>query len=278
MGAVQEAVPIPVRALQTLTRPSIALLLALAAGRASAQDAHGTDAADAAPDADATDDAADDDAADDDAADDEAREAFEEATRHLNAGRYQLALDGFERSYRLLEGRPEQPMLLYNIGRAQQALGRYEEAIESYERYLREAPPDETYMESARDYIRDMRSRLAQRASSPDATPVVIAGLLLGVGGASLLSAIPTGVVALDDQSELLARCNGTACPPDARALIDELDALSTATDVLWITGVALAAAGAALLVALRLTTPEDPTPSLACMEVGCVGSIRARF
>jgi tetratricopeptide (TPR) repeat protein len=76
--------------------------------------------------------------ASDDAAarDAEARRLFDIGAQAFAGGRYAEALDHFEASYRL-SGRAA---LLYNIGITQDRLRRDREAIESFERFLREVP------------------------------------------------------------------------------------------------------------------------------------------
>lgn len=72
----------------------------------------------------------------------EAREHQALGRRLLEAGNYNAALAEFERVYGLLEGHPRRFTALANIGRCHQSLGRYDLAVESYRRYLAEAPAD----------------------------------------------------------------------------------------------------------------------------------------
>jgi tetratricopeptide (TPR) repeat protein len=221
-----------------------------------------------------------------------ARREFDEATRQFEQGHYALALRGFERSYELMQGDPRAPLILYNIGRAQEALGRLQDAIASFERYLADAPSDAPYRENTIDLLRDLRARVADAPpapspspSAPSATPsgglgaLDVTGLvLLGVGAAAGLASIPTGIVALDGRATLDRECGQErVCSPDQQGLIDDTRTMAIVTDVLWIAGVSVVAIGATLLAIGRAT--ESPVSASAmCTDTGCVGTVQGRF
>lgn len=223
-----------------------------------------------------------------------ARREFDEATRQFEQGHYALALRGFERSYELMQGDPRGPLILYNIGRAQEALGRLQDAIASFERYLADAPSDAPFRENTIDLLRDLRARVADgegSASTPASAPssstpaggglgaLDVTGLvLLGVGAAAGLASIPTGVVALDGRATLDRECGqDRVCSPEQQALIDDTRTMAIVTDVLWIAGVSVAAIGATLLAIGRAT--ESPVSASAlCTDTGCVGTVQGRF
>ena len=98
-------------------------------------------------------------------------------------------------------------------------------------------------------------------------------GVALGIGG------VVTAVMAQGTESTLLEQCGSAGCgagiTPAQRALVDDGNTLVTATNALWISGGALAAAGlVTFLVAGR--SEEVFTPTLA-VGVGTVG-LRGRF
>ncbi|MCZ7677464.1 MAG: tetratricopeptide repeat protein [Sandaracinaceae bacterium] len=91
----------------------------------------------------------------------EARRVARRASRDYNAGRYDQALEGYRRAYELVPA----PGLHFNLGQCYRALGRHEEAIASFELYLRERP-DAPNQELARELIRESRAALASAAPS----------------------------------------------------------------------------------------------------------------
>ena len=66
---------------------------------------------------------------------DKALKLFEDSDKAYKAGKFENAAELLREAYGLY---PE-PILLYNLGRAQEGLGDMQGAIESYERYLRDA-------------------------------------------------------------------------------------------------------------------------------------------
>lgn len=66
----------------------------------------------------------------------EARALFSAAVAAYDAGRYEDALDSFERAY-ARSGRAE---LLFNVGQCLDRLRRDEEAVDAFERYLAALP------------------------------------------------------------------------------------------------------------------------------------------
>lgn len=70
------------------------------------------------------------------ASDDAARILFEAGAAAYDAGRYEEALDDFQRAYEL----SQRPVLHYNVALALDRLRRDEDALGSYRRFLAEAP------------------------------------------------------------------------------------------------------------------------------------------
>jgi tetratricopeptide (TPR) repeat protein len=206
-----------------------------------------------------------------------ARAAFDEATRQFEHRNYQLALEGFQRSYDLMEGQPTQIIILYNVARSHEELGNLREALEAFERYAANAPADAPYLEETGDRVRDLRARIA--ASSDGGEALLFSGIAIaGVGIAELVASIITGALALDGEARLESMCEGMLCAPSAQGLIDETRTLGLATDVLWISGAVLAAVGATLL-ALGLTKGANATTTaVACGPNGCYGVVWGTF
>src|SRR5690606_8179861 len=105
-----------------------------------------------------------------------------------------------------------QALLWFNVGRAQEELSLYDEAIASFERYLADAPSDAPFREQTLDRLRELRARVARSGSTaghePAATggpsPLLVTGAVVGsVGALALLASVPLGLVALDNRSEL---------------------------------------------------------------------------
>jgi tetratricopeptide (TPR) repeat protein len=103
-----------------------------------------------------------------DARDAEGRGLFEAGRAAFADGRYDDALDYFDRAYEL----SHRPELLYNIGTANDRLRRDETALAAFEEYLHEVPAAANVREvEAR--IRVLREEIAQEAarSARTATP-----------------------------------------------------------------------------------------------------------
>jgi hypothetical protein len=96
---------------------------------------------------------------------DEARRRFDEAERIYEQHDYAGALAEFQRIYQLLDGHPRRYFVLYNVGRCQEQLFHYGEALDSYQRYLAEGGANDTTQpqlaEAARQKIVELQGRLA---------------------------------------------------------------------------------------------------------------------
>jgi tetratricopeptide (TPR) repeat protein len=66
----------------------------------------------------------------------EAKALFQEAEKSYRLGEYEKALEGYKKAYELTN----RPSLLYNMAQCYRLLGDYEEAIRSYNFYLRDDP------------------------------------------------------------------------------------------------------------------------------------------
>jgi hypothetical protein len=87
----------------------------------------------------------------------EARRSLEEGARRFEEGDYAGALSRFEEAYRHFPS----PRFFYNIGQAQRHLAREVEALESFERFLKEAPDaPATALEGAERGVAELRGRV----------------------------------------------------------------------------------------------------------------------
>lgn len=68
----------------------------------------------------------------------EAMLRYDAAVEVFDRGDFGAALAEFERIYELLDGHPNQYFVLFNIGRCQEQLFRYDRAMDAYQRYLDE--------------------------------------------------------------------------------------------------------------------------------------------
>ncbi|MCZ7681037.1 MAG: tetratricopeptide repeat protein [Sandaracinaceae bacterium] len=196
----------------------------------------------------------------------EARGLFEAGTAAFAAGRYESALDHFERAYELT-GLPE---LLYNIAQSADRLRRDERALEAFRAYL-EATPAAEDRAAVEARIAALERTLAERradaearalaeeearrargdATAPGGRPLARApGLAQPAGwlvaGAGALSAIAgVALLALADQraGEVRAAEEGTLWVDVASAYADA-ESFSIAGGVLLGVGAAALAAG----------------------------------
>lgn len=232
---------------------------------------------------------------------DEARREFEQAETEFGRANYALALRGFERSYELLVGHPRRPLVLYNIGRCYEELGRYREARDAYTRYLREAGDDAVQREETEARVRELETRVSMNAadapqaarsttsgtdaassSPPEATatggPSPVGPIVLGVGTAMLVAGAITGGVTLANRGDLTAMCDEEMrCPSSGRSLAEDINTLALTTDILLIGGAAIAAAGVILTLVLQDENPSDSV-AMSCDDNGCVAMVRGEF
>ena len=99
----------------------------------------------------------------------EARGLFEAGEEAFRAGRYADALDYFRRAH-TLSGRAA---LLYNVGVAADRVRRDDEAIEAFERYLRESPPTVSNRSEVESRLHALREVRAQRIGAGTPVPAV---------------------------------------------------------------------------------------------------------
>ena len=105
-----------------------------------------------------------------------ARELFQLGTSEYGIGNYEDAIDAWQRAYDL----DPQPLILFNIGQAYERLGRLVEAVETIERFLMTASPDDRYREDGTIMLEGMRRRLERTGivihSNVDGAAILIDG------------------------------------------------------------------------------------------------------
>lgn len=219
----------------------------------------------------------------------ELRRQFEHATELYEAQAYARAEAEFREVWRRMQGHPRRAMVLVNIGRCVEAqVGREAEALRIYEQMIAEtnalAATDEAVHEArglAEARIAELRARLAARAEGPAASGSEsispVGPIVIGLGGAMLIVGTITGGLALAQHEELLARCEGTRCPPDAAADAASIEPLAITSDVMLFGGAAVAAVGLVLLFVLHEGNLE-PSASAACGPSGCIAVLRGSF
>lgn len=132
----------------------------------------------------------------------EAMERYADANALFERGDHAGALSEMERVYQLLEGTPNQYVVLYNLGRVHEELFRYDRAIELYQRYLAEAPadaPDRADAEASLRALDRLLGTVSITTNAPDTTAwlgEIDLGLL--TPDAPLVVRIPAGHHALE--------------------------------------------------------------------------------
>lgn len=208
----------------------------------------------------------------------EARARFELAEQHFEEGDFALALTEFERVYEVMRagGHPNAAYVVYNIAIANEQLGREEAALEAYERFLAESPPDAPNREDAERRMRELRERvrLAQQDDAPSAAVPASAGVspvgivVTAIGGAALIAGAIVGGVALAASGDAQSDCSGSVCPVSARDGIASAQTLANVADGLLFGGAAVAATGVILMLVLQ---EDAPAPVAAgCDFDGC--------
>jgi tetratricopeptide (TPR) repeat protein len=199
---------------------------------------------------------------------------YEAGLELMEQALYAEALQRFQASYDLMEGHPNQPLILFQIGRAHQAMGARCRSIDAYERFL------ET---GRQDYRADAERRLANVRAEAEAAGLDCQGggispvgpLLLIGGGLVALGGLVTGILALNANDRLATVCTEErVCPPSEQGLIDEHGAFVVATDALLISAAVLVSAGLVLTLLLREGPGEDASAIAlggACGPEGCV-------
>ncbi len=123
----------------------------------------------------------------------EARAVFAQAESDYGAGAFALALERFESAYDLMQGHPRRFMVLFNVARCSEELGRLEVARETYLRVLDEGGRGSEVAEEAHRRIAEIETR-RRLDSSPD-TPSTSAHPPWIVFGAGAAVAVVGGII-----------------------------------------------------------------------------------
>ncbi|HEX7478643.1 MAG TPA: hypothetical protein VF331_12605 [Polyangiales bacterium] len=216
--------------------------------------------------------------------DERARTHFEAGRAYYDEARYDDAAREFDEAYRL----SNRPALLLNLSQAFERALHFDLAIAVLQRYLQMLPaaPDRKTVEGRIAHLQELQQRLAasnapapqqpQAAPQPAAAPAqlqpapqpaaaaapaaatapedshhlrVPAFILFGTGGAAVIGAVITGLLADSKYSSLSTSCKGTLCKQSAQSDIDSGKSLALVSTVL--TGVGIAAAGTGLVLLL---------------------------
>jgi tetratricopeptide (TPR) repeat protein len=204
----------------------------------------------------------------------EEREAlvlFEDSVVAYQEGRFDDAVELLTRAY---EMHPE-PVLLYNLARAEDGGGNFADAVESYERYLFEAGdiPDRGAIEQRVATLRanlDERARLGRlddvsdsapaAAEEPDDGPGVnpLPWVVVGVGAVGIGVGAVLGVMALGAHDEaLVAPSQEETADAQSRA-----EGLAVGSTIAFIAGGVLVAAGVTWGIISLAGGGSDAAPS----------------
>lgn len=230
------------------------------------------------------------------ASDAKARELYKQGDRAYAEGRYEEALAKFEEAHRL-SGRP---LLLFNIGNAQERLGMLEEAADNLEKYISYAERDEA--EVLRKRVTNLRKRAeeqkkreqaAAREPKPDPEPEesqltrrparkaprggappeeessTLPWLLVGAGGAAIAAGSVFGLMALGARRDADRECKDSAgqrlCNAAAEDALDRDARYSLIADIGFGVGIVSAGIGAYLLLSAPSGSEKaEPAPSTA--------------
>ena len=196
---------------------------------------------------------------------DQALALFEQSDKAYKAGNFEEAAKLLREAYALY---PE-PLLLYNLGRAQEGLGDARGAVESYEKYLQDAPQikdrgaiecrietleaqiakqEEDARRRAADEERRRREAEERRLHPPPPIdtrpPLQVYGpwIAMGAGGAAVLTGVLFGVRASATHDDAVA----SPIQRDAAELQHSAERSATIANVMFVVGGAAIASGLA--------------------------------
>jgi len=183
-----------------------------------------------------------------------ALELFEQSEKAYRDGKFQEAVD------RLLEARryKAEPVLLYDLGRAYEALGKPSDAADAYAKYLQEEPDAgdrkaiEGRIATLRAQANDLAAAAAKDREREDDPFAVVPWVVAGLGVAAVGTGLVLGAVAKGKHDDAKNE------PVQTKA-VDEQDSaesLSRAANVTLIAGAVVAAMGIAWL-GIRAATPR---------------------
>jgi len=220
-----------------------------------------------------------------------ARELFEQGEAHHADRRYLLAAEAFQQAYDLMTEaeHPNAGMILFNLGASYEAIpGREQDALDAYQRFLREAPggqePVQELISTVQDRIRELERRMetARPDESEGGGLSPLGPIVMAIGGAAIVAGAITGGVTLGEDASLADVCGEDGrCPPSARSQAEGLETLALTTDILLFGGAATAVAGLVLTLVLRDGDGGDPDSARlvpSCSLAACGASLEGRF
>lgn len=186
----------------------------------------------------------------------QASDLFKKGADAYMRGDFQASIDFLDQAYAL----DPQPVMIYNKARAQEGLGKTDEAIALYEQYLNQDPntPDRGAIEQRLTTLKkqrdekaalqksqaDAEKERAERAAHPPPPPHKRSSLpyvVAGVGIAGIGTGVVFGVLAKSKESD----GNGAKTQKDAIDSRDTGSTFATVANVAFIAGGVLVAAGA---------------------------------
>jgi tetratricopeptide (TPR) repeat protein len=204
----------------------------------------------------------------------EAKDHYERGREHFRAGRYGEAIVELKAA---LDIDPSSANLLYNIAYTSELLGKLDDAIDYYERYLDALPASAAAeREKTQVTLQRLRGRQSEKAAEAPAPSPAAASegsfgradvwfwASLGGGVALLGSGAVTGMLALkrqDDAADFVVGKDGGL--KQHKSLVDQSNTLALASDLMFAGGGALIV-GAALLYFLRAPDDADSDPEQA--------------
>lgn len=204
---------------------------------------------------------------------DKALKLFEDSNTAYKAGKFEDAADLLRQAYDLF---PE-PILLYNLGRAQEGLGDRQGAIESYERYLAEAEQVDDRGAIERR-IATLRAQIAKQEADakklrevPPPRPVDTRSdfekygpwATIGAGGVLVGTGIVFGIRSGAKHDDAVA----AAGQRDAAELQSSAQRYATIANVLFVVGGVAAAGGIGWKVWQRDSTTVQVTPTAVAVR-----------
>jgi tetratricopeptide (TPR) repeat protein len=208
-----------------------------------------------------------------DASRDKALKLFEDSNSAYKAGKFEDAADLLRQAYELF---PE-PILLYNLGRAQEGLGDPKGAIDSYERYLAEAQQVDDRGAIERR-IATLRAQIAQQEADakklrevPTPPPVDTRTdfekygpwATIGVGGVLVGTGIVFGIRSGAKHDDAVAAPGQR----DAANLQASAERYATIANVLFVVGGIATAGGIGWKVWQRDSTTVQVTPTAVAVR-----------
>lgn len=97
----------------------------------------------------------------------EAREHFESGAKAYKLGDYERAIVEYKASYDLHPA----PLLLYDLGQAYRKVGRFEQALHSYQQYMADAPPTSAHLADAQAQVDELKKLIDEQHARQSAPP-----------------------------------------------------------------------------------------------------------